>query len=149
MAVQYALIADNGEVQHVVSSGADSDYVTGQVYHGLLAVQVTSDTDGHELINTKYYIDGTWHSRAPRSSPYQDWIDNVWVINSERIRIEVRRDRDQRLYSSDWTQVTDSPLTDAKKLEWAVYREALRDVPANNPDVTSLDEVSWPTKPGG
>tara|TARA_B110000259_G_C13996981_1_gene394782 strand:+ start:504 stop:953 length:450 start_codon:yes stop_codon:yes gene_type:complete len=147
MAVQYALIADNGEVQHVVSSGADSDYVTGQIYHGLLAVQVTSDTDGHQLINTKYYIDGTWHSREPRSSPWQDWVDNAWVINSERIMVEVRRDRTQRLYECDWTQLSDATITDEKKAQWAAYRQLLRNFPTALSGISNIDEVQWPNRP--
>lgn len=147
MAVQYALIADNGEVQHVVSSGADSDYVTGQVYHGLLAVAVSSDTDGHHLINTKYYIDGTWHTREPRSSPWQEWIDHEWVLNSERFIAEVRRERNQRLYECDWTQINDAPITDEVKAQWAAYRQMLREVPAENSDTYSLESVNWPSKP--
>ena len=48
----------------------------------------------------------------------------------------------------------DSPLTDAKKAEWSTYRQALRDLPANNPDPqwedgdnTKLPDITWPTKP--
>jgi len=147
MAVQYALISENGEVQHVVSSGADSDYVTGQVYHGLLAVAVSSDTDGHHLINTKYYIDGTWHTREPRSSPWQDWINNGWVFNSERIMTELRRERTQKLYECDWTQVADAPITDEKKSQWAAYRHLLRELPAQSSGILSIESVSWPILP--
>ena len=148
MAVQYALIADNGEVQHVVSSGADSDYVTGQVYHGLLAVQVSSDTDAHHLINTTYYVDGTWHSREPRSSPWQDWVGNAWAFNASAFWVHVRRERDIKLGVSDWTQMPDVHLNLGAEADWATYRQALRNVPADNADVTSLTEVSWPTVPG-
>jgi hypothetical protein len=54
---------------------------------------------------------------------------------------------DQRnglLAASDWTQVPDGPLTDAKKQEWATYRQALRDLPANTTDPSS---PTWPTQP--
>ena len=48
---------------------------------------------------------------------------------------EVRRKRNNKLYNSDWTQSSDSPLSDAKKTEWATYRQALRDLPASeNPN---------------
>ena len=54
----------------------------------------------------------------------------------------------------DWTQGNDSPLSDAKKAEWAIYRQALRDLPANNPnpvwqdeDNTLLPDITWPTVP--
>tara|TARA_R110000744_G_scaffold374087_1_gene486657 strand:- start:262 stop:600 length:339 start_codon:yes stop_codon:yes gene_type:complete len=51
------------------------------------------------------------------------------------------------LSSSDWTQFPDSPLTTAKKTEWATYRQALRDAPETYSDATSLDAIIWPTKP--
>ena len=42
----------------------------------------------------------------------------------------MRHWRDILLAQSDWTQLPDSPLTDAKKTEWATYRQALRDFPS-------------------
>ena len=48
---------------------------------------------------------------------------------------------------SDWTQFPDSPLTTAKKAEWATYRQSLRDIPETYADVTSLDDIIWPIKP--
>ena len=61
---------------------------------------------------------------------------------------EVRNKREGRLYSSDWTQYSDSPLSDEKKVEWRTYRQQLRDLMANLPsDLDDLDDVSWPTKP--
>ena len=146
MAVQYALVADNGEVQHVISLGADSDYVDGQTYHGLLAKQVSNDTDPQELIETKYYRDG-WQTRVARESQWQDWVDYAWVFNSEKFISYVRSERDNKLWLSDWTQVPDSPLSDTDKAEWATYRQALRDVPENYSSATSIDDVVWPTKP--
>ena len=52
----------------------------------------------------------------------------------------IRNERDGLLRESDWTQVTDSPLSDSKKAEWATYRQALRDLP-------STDPIVWPTEP--
>ena len=45
---------------------------------------------------------------------------DAWVL--------VRRMRNDKLTLCDWTQLPDSPLTPEKKAEWAVYRQALRDV---------------------
>jgi hypothetical protein len=51
---------------------------------------------------------------------------------------ELRRLRNAFLRECDWTQFADSPLTAEQKAEWATYRQALRDLPANsNP---SFDE---------
>jgi len=54
---------------------------------------------------------------------------------------DVRVERDRLLSACDWTQVADAPVDAAA---WAVYRQALRDVPQ---DYASPDEVVWPTPP--
>jgi len=54
---------------------------------------------------------------------------------------DIRRERDALLAASDWTQVADAPVDSAA---WAVYRQALRDVPQ---DYASPDDVVWPTPP--
>lgn len=56
----------------------------------------------------------------------------------------IRAERNGLLSGTDWTQVPDSPLTDAKKEEWKVYRQSLRDLPSSNPTKAT---VNWPTKP--
>ncbi len=62
---------------------------------------------------------------------------------------ELRETRDSALEWCDWTQVTDSPLTADQRTEWQLYRQQLRDLPAAQPaNLTSIDDVSWPTVPG-
>jgi hypothetical protein len=64
-------------------------------------------------------------------------ITSTWVIDA-------RNERDRLLAACDWTQGTDSPLSEAQKVEWQNYRQALR-------DITSADGFpfthTWPTKP--
>ena len=59
----------------------------------------------------------------------------------------VRIERNTLLTESDWTQMSDSPLTDSKKTEWATYRQSLRDLPSNNSSATSIDDVTFPSVP--
>ena len=59
----------------------------------------------------------------------------------------IRNKRKELLKESDWTQTADSPLSDSKKAEWVTYRQALRDLPANNSSATSFDDVTFPTEP--
>jgi len=55
---------------------------------------------------------------------------------------ELRKIRNALLRDSDWTQVNDSPLTDQEKQDWAIYRQALRDLPANsNPEFTDNNNL--------
>ena len=55
-----------------------------------------------------------------------------------------RSERNFMLNKSDRHMFWDSPLTDAKKQEWATYRQALRALPANTTDPRN---ITWPTKP--
>jgi hypothetical protein len=48
--------------------------------------------------------------------------------------IYVVNKRNDRLKQTDWTQLADCPLSESKKQEWAIYRQALRDIPARIAD---------------
>ena len=61
--------------------------------------------------------------------------------------LSVRTIRDGRLKSSDWTQVTDSPLTAEQRSDWQMYRQDLRDITADFSHVTALQDVVCPTAP--
>ena len=63
---------------------------------------------------------------------------------SEKILDILRSSRNKVLANSDWTQAADSPLSDAKKAEWATYRQQLRDLPANTSDPAN---PTWPAPP--
>jgi hypothetical protein len=57
---------------------------------------------------------------------------------------DIRKQRNQLLAASDWTQFRDSPLTIEKQDEWVAYRQFLRDLPIT---VTDPTDVTWPTPP--
>ncbi len=61
----------------------------------------------------------------------QETTDRANTVN-ERTATTKRSERNKLLLETDWTQITDSPLTSEKKTEWANYRQALRDLPTNN-----------------
>lgn len=54
---------------------------------------------------------------------------------------KLRRQRRALLEQSDWTQMPDAPVDQAA---WRVYRQALRDLPANTPDPRN---PTWPEPP--
>lgn len=53
----------------------------------------------------------------------------------------VRNERNLRLAYTDWTQLPDAPLTAEQKAAYAEYRQALRDVPAQD---GFPENVDWP-----
>ena len=61
-----------------------------------------------------------------------------WTVVKESFGTDyigaLRHMRDILLRESDWTQFTDSPLSDSKKTEWKTYRQNLRDLPATESD---------------
>ena len=64
----------------------------------------------------------------------------------------LRKQRNQLLVDTDWTQSTDNGLTDSKKAEWVTYRQALRDLPSSatptlSDDGLSISNITFPTKP--
>jgi len=74
-------------------------------------------------------------------------IDGEAIQRTDNILEILRNKRNELLKESDWTQMSDSPLTDSKKTEWATYRQSLRDLPSNNSSATSIDDVTFPSVP--
>lgn len=56
---------------------------------------------------------------------------------------DIREKRNRLLLESDWTQLSDSPLSVEKREEWAIYRQELRDIT----NYASPDQVVWPSEP--
>lgn len=61
------------------------------------------------------------------------------LVAAEPMRL-LREERNRRLAETDWWASSDLTMTSAQ----TAYRQALRDIPAS---ATSLDDVTWPTKP--
>ena len=83
------------------------------------------------------------------SYPSNEFVitDGSAVVRTDNILQIVRDLRSSLLTESDWTQATDSPLSDSKKAEWATYRQALRDLPGSYSDGDSIADMVFPTQP--
>lgn len=64
------------------------------------------------------------------------------VVVAGKASATVRAERNRLLAESDWTQLLDIP--EATRASWAVYRQALRDLP-QQPGFPH--DVAWPAKP--
>tara|TARA_A100001011_G_C14001911_1_gene711769 strand:- start:49 stop:429 length:381 start_codon:yes stop_codon:yes gene_type:complete len=88
------------------------------------------------------YIEGEYFN-------YEKVIDGVAVPFNNALDIEEAKNRSIReraFFRSDWTQGIDSPLSDSKKVEWATYRQALRDITSHS-NWPNLEDEDWPTEP--
>lgn len=72
-----------------------------------------------------------------------DFISGRWERNDDLAWDAVRAERNMLLSRSDWTQITDAPLSIEVKEEWAVYRQTLRDI-TTQPDPLN---IVWPIAP--
>ena len=128
----YAKIVDNKVAEVSSGIGTSGNWVTVDNYQGsdqTLTYDPTSNT--------------------VKCEDKIDELDEATIEQLDAVKLEldkeyVRGNRGKLLAESDWTQFTDSPLTDSKKDEWKTYRQALRDLPANTSDWTN---PTWPTKP--
>ena len=90
-------------------------------------------------------FDSYWQqcNQKPPENQNGQWF-MVWEvapIPEPEMSAKVRDDRNQRLATSDWTQLADSPVD---KAVWAAYRQALRDITSQAGFPWS---IQWPTQP--
>jgi hypothetical protein len=146
---QFALVSADGQIASVVSPGRDDDYYDTQQVGDLIAYEISPSLDQASFLATYYRKDNEWRVKPPSPGSYYYWDLNSesWVLNSTELYRLLRQQRDGLLFTCDWTQLPDAPIAAEKKAEWTAYRQALRDIPQNYPNLTSLDEVVWPTPP--
>jgi hypothetical protein len=90
-----------------------------------------SFADGVEQTGGKWY---TKWSVMDMDQEAKDALDTTQAA-------AMRKQRDEKLAECDWTQVEDAPVD---KAAWATYRQALRDVTAQEGFPWT---VEWPSKP--
>jgi hypothetical protein len=93
-----------------------------------------------KLVQCEPVIEGSWVYTVEVQSMTAEEIQAA----KDSAMAQIRGQRNRLLLQSDYTQIADNP--DPKKAEWAAYRQALRDLPAN---ITSDPRtfVDWPTDP--
>jgi hypothetical protein len=97
-------------------------------------------------------IDGQWFTKYIAGPVFTDNDEGTAAEHEAAWRAQVdsnaaeqaRSVRQEILSSSDWTILPDSPLTTEKKTEWQTYRQALRDISAQE---GFPHTITWPTKP--
>jgi hypothetical protein len=81
-------------------------------------------------------VDLTAEEITARQADEKAWNDG----QADRDMEALRKERDRLLAETDYLALSDNTMSDAM----TTYRQALRDITDN---ATSLDDVTWPTKP--
>lgn len=100
----------------------------------------TGPYENPDNIIRAYYENVEWNSET------MSWEKTT--IPELELMVKIRLERNKGLELSDWTQLPDSPLSPAKKQEWAEFRQKLRDLPNGIPnDASGYANVVWPLRP--
>jgi len=111
---------------------------TGEIEHSTTTVAEINEVG---LLDGQGIIEGNYQPNEYKI------IDGEAVIRTDNTLEILRNKRNELLKQSDWTQINDSPLSDAKKQEWATYRQSLRDLPSTNQSVNNIADVIFPSMP--
>ena len=125
-----------------MSVGITSSWYTGEALQNLCP-------------NAKFYVEQynddppniVWDETNSDPQPTQTQIDEelIKVVAGMPMKL-LRVERNQKLALTDWSQGGDVPV--GIKTVYQEYRQALRDLPANQTPIDNeLSNITWPTKP--
>lgn len=144
--IHYIAIIENNQIKNLKLATGDNP-AEGEQSDGTTLVHIDFPIENKVKFIQENYWDGEWKSRVSPPNKYSSWNGTDWVWSMDDLMRDVRKIRTNLLYGCDWTQLPDSPLTDEVKLEWQQYRQELRDLQFVSDDISSVDDVSWPTPP--
>lgn len=122
-----------------------------------LIIHITEDNIPEGCEDLRHFMSYYWYvpseeefifiGHAPNR--HATWSNELggWEFNREDLLNDIRVERNRKLSLTDWTQATDSPLTEEQRTEWKNYRQSLRDVTDNLGAILSVAEVNWPKIP--
>lgn len=86
-------------------------------------------------------VDGQRVQFTEAEEAARDAEEQAWAAGADtRAASQVREQRDARLAETDWMANSDVTMSD----DWATYRQALRDVPAQ---AGFPENITWPVEP--
>jgi hypothetical protein len=149
--IKVAFVKNTGEITQWCSPGDDNQWLDRSMVGDLFVIHMDNSIDMFEFqkVNVWDFSLAEWKQRLPQPNLFYLWQNGQWVLDETNLQRELRLARNSILFSTDWTQANDVPLTTEQKEQWAAYRQELRNLPQNNQTVTSLDQVVWPQPPVG
>jgi len=145
-------VDDHGDIRFIKPAKGDNNPAEGVGADGLNCRHLMEPlADAGNFMSTKCwsYSANAWISRQAKPNRHASWVNGTWTWDSDLLLEDIRKERNKRIFQSDWALFSDSPLTEAQQTEAQTYRTALRDLPANldMSTINSIDNVTWPTKP--
>ena len=111
----------------------------------VLRGEPTTEAEFNEMFRKVTGADA--NGSAIESSKPSDWGTTWSAVNAKAVELKaaepmklLREERDRLIAATDWWASSDLTMS----AERTAYRQALRDITSS---ATSLDDVSWPTKP--
>ena len=96
----------------------------------------------HKLVDG-VKIELTSQEIAQRQAEATAWANGAF----DRAIAGLRSRRNALIASSDWTVLSDSPLSETEKTAWLEYRQDLRDITVGVDTVAKVNAVVFPDKP--
>jgi hypothetical protein len=96
----------------------------------------------HKLVDG-VQIELTAQEITQRQAEATAWANGAF----DRAIAGLRSKRNALIASSDWTVLSDSPLSETEKTAWLEYRQDLRDITEGVNTVAKVNAVVFPDKP--
>jgi hypothetical protein len=96
----------------------------------------------HKLVDG-VKIELTAQEITQRQAEATAWANGAF----DRAIAGLRAKRNALIASSDWTVLSDSPLSETEKTAWLEYRQDLRDITEGVNTVAKVNAVVFPDKP--
>lgn len=88
-----------------------------------------------------HFVDGVHVAYTSEEEAARDAEEKAWTDSqADRDMAKLRKERDRLLAETDYLALSDQTMS----ASMTTYRQDLRDITDN---ATSLDDVTWPTKP--
>ena len=116
--------------------------------HDIISALLSLKPGAKWTLSGEDYSGLIWYD-SEQTKPTETEINSkISELDREEPMKLLREERDRRIALTDWRASLDLTLTDA----WKTYRQALRDITKQTPQLNSdyeldLTSVTWPTEP--
>ena len=144
----YVSVENNKVKNYQIGSSSDSENLLIPSEYSLIDLPFLTITDSIEMIEVLNPDTQILESieTITKNIVLDESAKNALILaKQEEVAMKnIRQQRDQLLKESDFSQLSDAPLSIQQKADYVTYRQALRDLPENIIDVMN---PIFPSKP--